>query len=129
MFFYGNTIFHFDGNCGGSRYEKRMFDEIPEKDLMSWNTVMNVFFVNGCWAKVFDLFEDMRLRSRFKPNIVSIVSVLPMCVDVENEGIVGWTWSFWLNRNQDSSKSCVKYTRKVPMYVEGSQCFTIAHLP
>ena len=80
--FYGNTILRFDGNCGGSRYAKRMFDEIPKKDLMSWNTVMKVFFVNGCWAKVFDLFEEMRLRSGFKPNIVSIVSVLPMCADV-----------------------------------------------
>ena len=101
--FYGNTIFYFDGNCGGSRNAKRMFDEIPEKDLMSWNTLMKMFFVNRCWAKVFDLFEEMRLRSGFKPNIVNIVSVLPMCADVENEGIVGWTWSFWLNRNQDSS--------------------------
>ena len=78
---------------------------------------------------MFDLFEDMRLRYGFKPNIVRVVSVLPMRADVENEDIVGWTWSFWLNRNQDSSKSCVKYTRKVPRYVEGSQCFSIAHLP
>ena len=105
--FYGHTIFHFDGNCGGLRYAKRMFDEILEKDLMSWNMVMKVFFVNGCWAKVFDLFEEMRLRYGFKSNIASIVSVLPMCADVENEGIVCWTWSFWLNRNQESSKSCV----------------------
>ena len=80
--FYGNTIFRFHGNCDGSRYAKRMFDEILEKDLMSWNTVMKVFFVNGCWAKVFDFLKEMRLRSGFKPNIVSIVSVLPMCADV-----------------------------------------------
>ena len=77
---------------------------------------------------MFDLFEDMRLRYGFKPNIVSVVSVLPMCAYVENEDIICWTWSFWLNKNQDS-KSCVKYTRKVPRYVVGSQCFAIAHLP
>ena len=43
---------------------------------------------------MFDLFEDMRLRYGFKPNIVSVVSVLPMCADVENEDIIGCTWSF-----------------------------------
>ena len=51
---------------------------------MSWNTMVSLFSINGCWAEVLDLFEEMRLRYVFKPNVVNVVSVLPMCADVED---------------------------------------------
>ena len=63
MFFYGNTFFCFYGNCGGLRNAETVFDEMPEKNLTSWNTMMRVFSVNGCWVKMLDLFGEMRLRS------------------------------------------------------------------
>ncbi|RVW27177.1 Pentatricopeptide repeat-containing protein [Vitis vinifera] len=83
--FVGNTLLSFYGNCGGLRDAGRVFDEMPEKDLVSWNTMIGVFSVNGCWAEVLDLFGEMRLRSGLRPNVVSVVSVLPVCAGVEDE--------------------------------------------
>ena len=87
--FVGNTLLWFYGNCWGLRDAERVFDEMPEKDLVSWNTMLGVFSVNGCWAEVLDLFREMKLRSGFKPNAVSIVSVLPVCADVEDQVTAG----------------------------------------
>ncbi|RVW73408.1 Pentatricopeptide repeat-containing protein, chloroplastic [Vitis vinifera] len=39
----------------------------------------------GCWPEVLDLFGEMRLRSGLRPNVVSVVSVLPVCAGVEDE--------------------------------------------
>ena len=42
FFFMGIPFFRFYGNCGGSRAAEGVFDEMPEKDLVSWNTMMRV---------------------------------------------------------------------------------------
>ncbi|KAL5544455.1 hypothetical protein UlMin_008239 [Ulmus minor] len=40
----------------------RMFDEIPERDLVSWNTMLAGYALVGNWGRTFFLFKEMRTR-------------------------------------------------------------------
>ncbi|KAL8156559.1 hypothetical protein AgCh_001598 [Apium graveolens] len=73
----GNTLLLFYGNCGELGDVERVFDEMPERDVVSWNTVIGVFSGSGVCQKAVEVFLEMRLRE--KGNSVTFVTVLPVC--------------------------------------------------
>ncbi|XP_015577464.2 pentatricopeptide repeat-containing protein At2g13600 [Ricinus communis] len=83
--FVGNTLLLFYGNTGYLSDAKKVFDEMLERDVVSWNTLLGAFSVNGFYLKALDLFYEMNLRSGFRPNMVTVVSVLPVCAALEDE--------------------------------------------
>ncbi|CAK7330717.1 unnamed protein product [Dovyalis caffra] len=83
--FVGNTLLLFYGNCGSLKDVKRVFDEMRERDVVSWNTVIGVSSIHGFYAEAIDLFCEMNLRSGFRPNMVSVVSVLPVCAGLQDD--------------------------------------------
>ncbi|CAI9785787.1 unnamed protein product [Fraxinus pennsylvanica] len=86
--FVNNTLLLFYGNCRDLGSVEKLFDEMPKRDLITWNTVIRVFSDNGCWLETVRLFKDMVLVSRFRPNVVTIVSVLPVCAGLEDVNLV-----------------------------------------
>lgn len=86
--FIGNTLLLFYGSSGNLRFSRRVFDEMPERDIVSWNTIIGVFSVNACYVQALDCFKDMNLRSGFRPNLVSIVSMLPVCAGLQDAVMV-----------------------------------------
>ncbi|KAK1586797.1 hypothetical protein Q3G72_006231 [Acer saccharum] len=83
--FVGNTLLLFYGNCGCLKNVTRVFDEMPERDVVSWNTLIGIFSVSGFYVEALDLYFGMNLSSGFKPNSVSVVSVLPVCGGLADE--------------------------------------------
>ncbi|KAI9194740.1 hypothetical protein LWI28_008820 [Acer negundo] len=83
--FVGNTLSLFYGNCGRLENVRRVFDEMPERDVVSWNTLIGIFSVSGFYVEALDLYFGMNLSSGFKPNSVSVVSVLPVCGGLADE--------------------------------------------
>lgn len=73
----GNTLLLFYGKCGGLRDVERVFDEMRERDVVSWNTVIGVFSGSGLCEKAVEVFREMSLRE--KGNSVTFVTVLPVC--------------------------------------------------
>ncbi|KAF8395527.1 hypothetical protein HHK36_019475 [Tetracentron sinense] len=53
--------------------------------LLSWNSIIAAFSANGYYSKALDSFWEMKLNTGLKPNLVSIVSVLPVCAGLEDE--------------------------------------------
>ncbi|XP_065848547.1 putative pentatricopeptide repeat-containing protein At1g69350, mitochondrial [Euphorbia lathyris] len=82
--FVDNTLLLFYGNCGKLRDAKKVFDEMLERDVVSWNTILGVFPVNGFYREALCLFSEMNLRSGFRPDMVSVISVLPVCAGIED---------------------------------------------
>ncbi|KAL3507338.1 hypothetical protein ACH5RR_032720 [Cinchona calisaya] len=39
---------------------RKIFDNMPDKDAVSWNTIISGYAANGRWIEAFELFEDMR---------------------------------------------------------------------
>nr|AYM00789.1 pentatricopeptide repeat protein [Salvia miltiorrhiza] len=86
--FVSNTLILFYGSYGDLRCADKVFDEMPVRDLISWNTVIRVCSDNNCFLKSVSLLRDMFLKSDFLPNVITIVSVLPACAVLENNRLV-----------------------------------------
>ncbi|XP_050236310.1 pentatricopeptide repeat-containing protein At4g14170-like [Mercurialis annua] len=80
----GNTLLLFYGNSEFLWEAKKVFDEMPERDMVSWNTILGVFSVSGFYVEAINLFSEMN-TSGFRPNMVSVVSVLPVCAELADE--------------------------------------------
>lgn len=62
---------------------RQVFDEIPCRDLGSWNAMISGYCQNGNAVEALALFEDMRLNGvRIDP--VTISSVLPVCAPLND---------------------------------------------
>ncbi|KAK6144097.1 hypothetical protein DH2020_020917 [Rehmannia glutinosa] len=86
--FVNNTLILFYGSCGDLWGAKKVFDEMPHRDLISWNTCIRVFSDNEHHLESVSLFKYMISTSRFMPNVISVVSVLPVCACLEHERLV-----------------------------------------
>ncbi|KAL0738728.1 hypothetical protein Bca4012_014938 [Brassica carinata] len=56
----------------------QVFDEMPERDVASWNTVMSCLNQSGEAEKALELFNRME-RSGFEPNSVSLTVAISAC--------------------------------------------------
>lgn len=66
-------------NSGRVLEAKNLFDEIPERDSVSWNTMMSAYFSNGKPDDTLKLFALMSRDSSCVPNLYSFSSVMKAC--------------------------------------------------
>ncbi|XP_077235333.1 pentatricopeptide repeat (PPR-like) superfamily protein [Tasmannia lanceolata] len=64
--------------CGDIRKARQVFNEMPEREVASWNAMINGFAVNGCAKEALEVFSEMR-KGRVKPNEVTMIGVLSAC--------------------------------------------------
>ncbi|XP_030496828.2 pentatricopeptide repeat-containing protein At4g14170 [Cannabis sativa] len=83
--FVGNTLLSFYGNCGNMNGVRKVFNEMHERDAVSWNTIIGVFSVNGLNMEALKSYREMNSTSGIRSNSVTVISVLPVCVDLEDE--------------------------------------------
>lgn len=67
--------------CGAVNYAKRVFDEIPEKGLITWNAMISGYSQNGFAANVLELYKEMK-KYRVFPDAVTFVGVLSSCANL-----------------------------------------------
>lgn len=86
--FVGNTLLAFYGSSMDVldlRDARKVFDEMPERDIISWNSIITVFSANGCLLEALDRFFELKSSTGLMPNLVSVVSVLPVCAALEDK--------------------------------------------
>ncbi|CAN0887675.1 Pentatricopeptide repeat-containing protein At2g34400 [Linum grandiflorum] len=69
--------------CGQLDCARKVFDEIPQRDLVSWNSMISGYAQMGSARKAMRLFLDMRDLG-IDPNEMTLVSVLGACGDLGN---------------------------------------------
>ncbi|KAL6010559.1 hypothetical protein ACLOJK_000993 [Asimina triloba] len=66
----GNSLISFYANCEMLEEAQRVFDEISEPDVCSWNAMIGGYMQAGYLGKAHNLFEEMR-RSGIQRNVVT----------------------------------------------------------
>lgn len=79
--FVSNSLMSMYGKCGSVDDAVCVFDKMPDRNLVSWNTMICVFSENWLLHKGFDLFREMLAigEGGMRPDDATVVTVLPMC--------------------------------------------------
>ncbi|KAG9458560.1 hypothetical protein H6P81_003068 [Aristolochia fimbriata] len=80
--FVSNALIHVYGFCGAPELARKVFDETPERDLVSWNSLICGYGQNNRMRDVLDLFEAMQGESIIA-DAVTLVKVLLACSHLE----------------------------------------------
>eukprot|EP01018_Ginkgo_biloba_P002732 Gb_33135 [translate_table: standard] len=76
--FVGNALVDMYAKCGRIDKARHAFDKMPERDVVSWNTMIAGYAMHGCGKEAIKLFEQMQ-HSCMDPNRVTLVCVLTAC--------------------------------------------------
>ncbi|KAJ4916489.1 Tetratricopeptide repeat (TPR)-like superfamily protein [Raphanus sativus] len=76
--FVANTLVDFYSACGDLYGSKTSFDDVPEQDVISWNSIVSVCADHGSVLESLDLFRKMQFWGK-RPSVRSFMSFLNFC--------------------------------------------------
>ncbi|KAJ4952819.1 hypothetical protein NE237_029651 [Protea cynaroides] len=81
--FVQNSFLHLYGVCCNCNEATKLFDEMPVRDVVSWNALISGYVKAGLFAEALNLFMKMDME----PNVATVVNVLVACGRLGNLGI------------------------------------------
>lgn len=81
--------------CNELGYARKVFDEITEKDLVSWNSMISGYSKLGYAREAVELFGELK-EAGFEPDEMTLVSVLGACGELGNLDLGRWVEGFVL---------------------------------
>ncbi|KAH9313903.1 hypothetical protein KI387_022530 [Taxus chinensis] len=79
--FVANSLIDMYAKCGNLKDARLVFDRMPQRCIVSWNTMIAGYAQNGYHIEVFDMFNQMQLAGMI-PDSFTTVSVLSACAHV-----------------------------------------------
>ncbi|KAK9152849.1 hypothetical protein Sjap_000329 [Stephania japonica] len=73
-----NTLVVMYAKCGELLDSWKLFDEIPERNVVSWNALFTSYMQNDCFGKAVSLFQEMIL-SGIKPDEFTLSNIVNAC--------------------------------------------------
>ncbi|KAI5678977.1 hypothetical protein M9H77_09927 [Catharanthus roseus] len=73
----GNAVADMYAKLGCVDPARRIFEEIPVKDEVSWNTMITGYAQNGFASEAIEIYRTMKDCENITPNDATLVSVLP----------------------------------------------------
>uniref|UniRef100_A0A5K0X3P1 Pentacotripeptide-repeat region of PRORP domain-containing protein n=2 Tax=Nymphaea colorata TaxID=210225 RepID=A0A5K0X3P1_9MAGN len=74
----GNSLIDMHARCGNIKVSRAIFNSMPEKDLVSWSTMISAYGMHGDGSSANALFSQMK-QEGIKPDSVIFVSILSAC--------------------------------------------------
>ncbi|KAF2322610.1 hypothetical protein GH714_022226 [Hevea brasiliensis] len=74
----GTAIVVMYSKCGEIDASRKAFNQIPQKNIVTWSAMIAAYGRNGLACEALALFNEMKLHD-VKPNALTIVSVLAAC--------------------------------------------------
>ncbi|XP_076883017.1 pentatricopeptide repeat-containing protein At1g28690, mitochondrial-like [Bidens hawaiensis] len=75
----GSAVIDMYSKCGRIEDARRVFDEMPVKNVFSWTSMIDGYGKNGDPSEALDLFDQMQTVYRVKPNHVTFLGALSAC--------------------------------------------------
>jgi pentatricopeptide repeat protein len=76
-----NTLVDMYAKCGSLLDARRVFDQMPERDVLSWTVMIKAYARHGFAEDALSLFYHM-LGTGVQPNQFTFASILPVCASV-----------------------------------------------
>eukprot|EP01018_Ginkgo_biloba_P002733 Gb_33136 [translate_table: standard] len=76
--FVGNALVDMYAKCGSIECARNFFDNMLQRDEVSWNTIIAGYAMHGCGKEALKLFEQMQ-HSGMNPTHVTFICVLTAC--------------------------------------------------
>ncbi|XP_058099638.1 pentatricopeptide repeat-containing protein At2g29760, chloroplastic-like [Magnolia sinica] len=93
-----NSLIHFYAACSNLDLAHQVFVNIPQRDVVSWNSMITAFAQADCGEEALELFRKMEAAG-MKPNEVTMVSVLSACGKKGDLEFGRWVYSY-IKRNK-----------------------------
>lgn len=74
-----NALIEMYSKCGSLDQAKQIFDEMSERDVISWSTIIGGLAAHGRAREAVRLFAAMEEEKRVRPNRITFVGVLTAC--------------------------------------------------
>lgn len=81
--FVQNALVSMYGKCGDLETARSIFNKMPVKDDVSWNSMISEYASRGIWNEAFELFESMRVAG-VEANIITWNTVAGGCLKTNN---------------------------------------------
>lgn len=81
--FVANTLIHFHFECGDVVDGRRLFDKMPERNVVSWTSLICGYSRRDCPKEAVSLFFDM-VEAGAVPNSVTMVCVIAACAKLQD---------------------------------------------
>eukprot|EP01018_Ginkgo_biloba_P022532 Gb_14918 [translate_table: standard] len=76
--FVANALVDMYAKCGNTEKARDLFDNMHQRNAISWTSLIAGYSMNGCAKEALKLFEQMQ-QSGMKPDHVTLVCVLSAC--------------------------------------------------
>ncbi|PIA65398.1 hypothetical protein AQUCO_00100703v1 [Aquilegia coerulea] len=90
----------FYSSCGRVEFARNLFDDMPERDVITWTTMISGYVHLNCLEESFVLFDEMR-RDGVEPNKVTVVSLLTVCGNVQALDRGKWVHSYIVDNKME----------------------------
>ncbi|CAL5005225.1 unnamed protein product [Urochloa decumbens] len=77
-----NALMEMYVRCGNMEEARLIFDQVKNKDIISWNTLIGGYSRNSFANESFSLFSAMLLQ--FRPNAVTVTCILPAAASLSS---------------------------------------------
>ncbi|XP_057821050.2 pentatricopeptide repeat-containing protein At3g12770 [Cryptomeria japonica] len=76
--FVTNSLIGMFSKCGSLELARKIFNKMPVRDVVSWNTMIAGYGVHGCGKETLELFSEMQ-RIGMRPNHITFIHILSAC--------------------------------------------------
>lgn len=79
-----NSVLDLYGELGCPQNLAKVFDEIPTRDLISWNVLISGYVKNSRFEDAVKVYRRIRLEAIVQPDEATVVSTLSACTALKN---------------------------------------------
>lgn len=75
----GTALVHMYAQNGAISNARKMFDEMPERNVRTWNAMIHGLAVHGHGEEALNLFKKLQIENQIMPNEVTLLGALSAC--------------------------------------------------
>ncbi|GFQ03370.1 pentatricopeptide repeat-containing protein at2g29760 chloroplastic [Phtheirospermum japonicum] len=109
-----NAILDMYTKCGSTVDARKLFDTMPEKDIISWTTMLAGYARLGDFKEAIAIFNELQISKAAKPDEVTLVSTLSACSQLGAMELGCWIHVY--TKKESMKLNCHLVTALIDMY-------------